>query len=262
MTLLVGAIFPSEELLGPFIPSALRQLSPQTGVIIAADSRWTFPSGRTEDGAVKVFGVHANGLGAYAGSAAAGEDVIIRLSTDALAGDTIEEFTSRVRSIIADAWLAHQPNEDGLEILFGYSQPSGYAWLGHFSSLDDFEPHHVPNLELIGPERATIHFAQALRAAVIENRERTKTTAQSISIDSSATLICAVINDVCELQTHEKVGGKILCAVTMFGLPRVLGFTRIGPGPSGISVDEIGLDSKEGQTLRPGFNYVPPSEDI
>ncbi len=260
MTLLVGAIFPSEELLERAVSRALRQLSNQIGLIIAADSRWTFPSGRPEDGAVKVFGVHANGLGAYAGSVAAGEDVIIGLSSEALSTTTMTEFTSRVRSIISRAWQAHQPNEDGLEILFGYSFASGMAWLGHFSSVDDFTPHEVRSMKVIGPESAVVHFKQALRAATIENMERAETSGQSISIDSSASLVVAVINDVCELQTHHGVGGKILCAVTMLGRPRGIGVTRLGPGASGITVEEIGLESSEGRTLRPGFEYVAPPE--
>ena len=262
MTLLVGAIFPWQHLLDSPTFRALKQLSPAGGVIIAADSRWTYPDGRTEDGAVKLFGVGTNAIAAYAGSAIAGEDAIIGLSTRMKVSSTLHDFTSQTQAIIAAAW-GHHPDshQDGLEVLLAYSYASGSAWLGHFSSTDDFAPHEDDDMTVIGPERARVHFQQRLRAAVVQNLEGAKSQTTSLSIDSWAGLIVAAINDACELRAHDTVGGRVLCGYTMLGRPQGLGVTRVSPRPSGPVVDEIGLDPGEARMVRTGWEYVPPADD-
>lgn len=262
MTLLVGAIFPWQGLLDSPIFRALKQLSPAGGAIIAADSRWTYPDGRTEDGAVKIFGLGTNAVAAYAGSAIAGEDAIIGLSTRLKVVRTLRDFTSQTQAIIASAWGHHpESHQDGLEVLLAYSYPSGLAWLGHFSSTDDFAPHEVDDMTVIGPERARVHFQQGLRAAVAQNLEGAKSRATSLSIDSWAVLIVAAINDACELRAHKTVGGRVLCGYTILGKPQGLGVTRVSPRPSGPVVDEIGLDHSKARTVRTGWEYVPPADD-
>ena len=261
MTLLVGTRFPWEDLRqwpgfrGLFAPWMA------DGIILAADSRWTFPSGRTEDGAVKLFGIGTNAIATYAGSVAAGEDAIIGLSTQLKGGEaTLAEWTSNVTAVIDAAWRQHQPNEDGLEVLLAYSYPSGGAWLGHFSSADGFSAHEVTDMITIGPERARLHFSQALRAATAQNMRSLETAANLLMIETAASLIVAALTDACELRADEAVGGKVLCAATMLGQPQGIGVTRLMPTPKGIRVDTLGLDAQRGQTLRRGFEYSPPPE--
>ena len=260
MTLLVGAHFPWEDLRRRPIFRSLATLPMADGIILAADSRWTFPDGRTEDGAVKLFGIAPNAIATYAGSAAAGEDAITGLSTRLEGGQaTIAEWSSHVATVIDDAWQRHQPNEDGLEILLAYSYPSGLAWLGHFSSANGFRPQEVTDIVTIGPETARLHFSQALRAAVAENTRSLKTTANLLMIEFEASLIVATLTDVCELRTDEAVGGKVLCAATILGKPQGIGVTRLMPTPGGVRVDELGLNPRRGQTLSKDFKYTPPS---
>jgi len=255
VTLLVGAIHSSG--LPGSIFQALSQVDTARGIILAADSRWTFPDGRTEGGAVKVFGIGPNGIAAYAGSAIAGEDAVIALAMKRPPARTLSEWTAGVKGIIIDAWRDHQPNDDGLEIFVCFSFKSGVAGLVHFSSTDGFIPQYVNDIAIVGPERTRTYFQQALRAAIAGNMERAKTTGVSVAIDSCAALIVAAVNDACELRVHRSVGGKILCAYTMLGRAQGVGVTRLSPSPHGIVVDEVGLES-EGQTIRKGFTYQPP----
>jgi hypothetical protein len=262
MTLLVGAMFPWRDLLDSPIFRALKQLSPAGGAIIAADSRWTYPDGRTEDGAVKMFGLGTNAIAAYAGSAIAGEDAIIGLSTKLKASPTVRDFTSQTQAIITSAWQDHdESHQDGLEILLAYSYPSGSTWLGHFSSADDFTPQEVDDTKVIGPQRAVTHFERRLREAVVQNLEAAKSQSVSLSIETWAAMIAAAINDACELRAHDTVGGRVICGYTMLGRPQGLGVTRVSPGPSGPVVDEIGLDHGEAKKVRTGWEYVPPADD-
>ena len=259
MTLLVGTRFPWEDLRQW---PGFRGLFPPWmagGSILAADSRWTFPSGRTEDGAVKLFGIGTNAIATYAGSVAAGEDAIIGLSTKLEGGEaTLTEWTSHVTAVIDAAWRQHQPNKDGLEILLAYSYPSGGAWLGHFSSVNGFSPHEVTDTITIGPEPARLHFSQALRAATAERMRSLQTAANLLMIEWAASLIVAALADVCELRADEAVGGRVLCAATMLGQPEGIGVTRLMPTPKGVRVDELGLDAQQGRTFRKGFAYTPP----
>jgi len=260
MTLLVGALYPWNHLSEYGIFRSLPEmLKPAAGVIIAADSRWTYPDGRTEDGAVKLFGVGSNALAAYAGSAIAGEDAIIGLSTQLKGGEaTLTEWTAHVTAVIDAAWQQHQPNNDGLEILLAYSYPSGSAWLGHFSSVDGFSPHEVTDMITIGPEPARQHFSQALRAATAESMRSPETAASLLIIETGAALIVATLTDVCELRADEAVGGKVLCATTILGQPQGVGVTRAMPAPDGVRFDELGLNAQQGRTVRLGFEYTPP----
>ena len=262
MTLLVGAMFPWRHLLDSPIFGALKQLHLAGGAILAADSRWTYPDGRTEDGAVKMFKLGTNAIAAYAGSGTAGEDAIIGLSTRLKASRTLRDFTSQTQAIIASAWGHHpESHEDGLEILLAYSYPSGLAWLGHFSSTDDFAPHEVDDMTVVGPQRARVHFQQGLRAAVAQNLEPAKSRATSLSIDSWAVLIVAAINDACELRAHKTVGGKVLCGYTILGRPQGLRAIRVSLTPSGPVADDIGFDHSQARTVRSGWKFVPPADD-
>lgn len=259
MTLIMGARYPWEDLRRRPIFRGLATLPMADGIILAADSRWTFPSGRTEDGAVKLFAIGTNAIATYGGSVAAGEAAIIGLSTRLKGGQaTLPEWTSHVTSVIDAAWQKHQPNEDGLEVLLAYSYASGCTWLGHFSSVNGFRPHEVTDMVTIGPEPARLHFTQALRAATAENTRSLQTAANLLMIESAASLIVAALTDVCELRADEAVGGRVLCAATMLGQPQGIGVTRLMPGPDGVRVDELGLDARQGQTLREGFEYTPP----
>ena len=127
--------------------------------------------------------------------------------------------------------------------------------------LADFAASIKIDLTVIGPERARVHFQQALRSAVAENLEGAKSRGTSMSIDSWAVLIVAAINDACELRAHNTVGGRVLCGYTILGKPQGLGVTRVSPTPSGPVVDEIGFDHSQGRTIRTGWRYVPPTDE-
>ena len=108
------------------------------------------------------------------------------------------------------------------------------------------------------PKPARLHFTQALRAATAENMRSLQTAANLLMIETAASLIVAALTDVCELRADEAVGGRVLCAATMLGQPQGIGVTRLMPTPDGVRVDELGLDARQGQTLREGFEYTPP----
>ncbi len=259
MTLLVGAVYPWKDLLKYPVFQALQLVQPARGVIIAADSRWTFPNGRTEDGAVKVFGIGTNSICAYAGSAIAGEDAIISLGKDLPTAHTMEEWTRQVQAQIRTTWEPHQPGNEELHILVGYSFPSGYAWLGHFSNEDDFQAREIDDLVVLGPEKACTFFRQTLRAmaAIILKRDL-KTEALGFSIETWAMQVAIAVNDTCEIQVHRSVGGKFMAGLTFLGKPQGVGVMGLDTSKPDALAEPLGLGGA-GQTLRPGFFFEAPS---
>jgi hypothetical protein len=261
MTLLVGAVYPWKHLLKYPVFQALQLVQPARGVIIAADSRWTFPEGRTEDGAVKVFAIGTNAICAYAGCAIAGEDAIIALGKEVPTARTMEEWTRKVQAQIRAAWEPHQPGNEQLHILVGFSFPSGYAWLGHFTNDDDFQAHEVDDLVVLGPEQACTFFRQTLRAmaATILNRDL-QSEALSMSIETWAMQVAVAVNDTCEIQAHPSVGGRFMSGITFLGEPQGLGVMRLDMSSPDSQAEQLGVGGA-GQTVRSGFFWDAPPPD-
>lgn len=259
MTLLIGTVFPWSDLLERLNPPLVRGIleSGPRGVIVVADSRWTYPSGESEDGAVKVFGVHENGVAGYAGLAIAGEEAMKALSADEPVFEAPDEWCAWAENTVRDAWQSHQPNDAGLEVVYGFSFESGAALLWRFSSRSDFKAQLVNDRVVVGPEAARIHFEQALRAATIQTFSAVEKgqTALSLGIDSWATLIVAVVNDVVKFESDPTVGGKLLCTVSIIGKNAGRSISVIGP--DGKYVDTITL-GRGGKTQLDGVKFIPP----
>jgi hypothetical protein len=198
-----------------------------------------------------MFAIGTNGLAAYAGSAAAGEDAIAGLSTRLERTHTIMQFTSATQRIILDVWRAYQPNRDGLEIIFGFSNPSGMAWLGHFSSVDDFALREVDDMAIIGPEPAQVHFSQALRAIVAENAGQIDKRAFSYSVGTMASMVMGAVHDACELGAHENVGGRIVGGWSHLGKVDGGGLMRARVSAGELVVENLGIPPEQAKMVQP-----------
>ncbi len=256
MTLLVGAVFPWPELADRLPAFGIaRRLGNPAGIIIAADSRWTYPDAHHEDGAAKVFGLGNNGIMGYSGPAGIGENVLIGLSQKLRRTSSKKEFAEECSRLILEATGGDLV--DGLEILVGFSEPAGDAYLFRFSFADDFSGVDA-TFEVIGADISSRYFRQALTSHLIDVGGTLK-KGQSINLDMTSwgTLFAAIINEIGEFGIDVKVGGAVMCATTTRGNSRGWGVTRVSKGgPDGFIVDEIGLQGG-GKTVRDGWEYTP-----
>lgn len=260
MTLIVGAVFPWSDLLKSPGFRAAAQLGIPRSVILAADSRWTYPSGKTEDGAVKLFGVGEPCIVAYAGGAAAGEDAIGALSTKLGRRRTIEEFAVMIREILQEAWRAHPHKEDDLDILFGLSVADGRTWLAHFSAADRFVPHTVDDMMVIAPTAAAQHFRKVLQEGTDELCANASRQAVSLTVETWAAILMATVKETCESRVDPAVGGAITCGYTALGQVRGQGAVRVDFDSGKPRAKELGLHPLEGKTVRKQWEYHPPDE--
>jgi len=260
MTLIVGALFPWDELLkSPRFQIALQRELPQSA-IIAADSRWTWESGKTEDGAVKLFGIGEPCIVAYAGNAGAGENAFAALSTKLGRTQTVEEFANMIRDILVGAWRDHPYKDDELDILFGLSMTDRSAWLGHFSASDGFMPHAIEDMKVIGPAAARRYFREALRDGTREVLADASMRAVSPDVVTWATRLMDTVRETCEKQADAAVGGDVLCGHTTLGKARGQGGVRVDVESGKVRAKEIGLHPREGKTVRKFWEYRPPDE--
>ena len=260
MTLIVGALFPWQELLkSPGFQIALQRGLPQSA-IIAADSRWTYESGKKEDGAVKLFGIVEQCIVAYAGGALAGEAAAAALSTKLGLAKTVGESADMIHNVLVEAWRPQPYKHNGLEVLFGVSMVDGGAWLGHFSASDGFMPHAIEDMKVIGPEAARQHFTEALRDGTREVLADASRRAVELDVVSWASRLMATIKETCESHVDDTVGGDVLCGHTTMRKVRGQGAVRIDIEAGKLRAKEIGLDPREGKTVRTHWEYRPPEE--
>ena len=260
MTLIVGALFPWDDLLESPAFQAAVQPGIARSVILAADSRWTWESGKTEDGAVKLFAIGEPCIVAYAGGAAAGEDAFAALSTKLGLTKTVEDFANMIREVLVEAWRP-QPNKDyGLEILFGLSMTDRRAWLGHFSASDGFMPHTIEDMKVIGPAAARQYFRAALLDGTREVLADASMRAISPDVVTWATRLMDTVRETCEKQADAAVGGDVLCGHTTLGNACGQGAVRVDVESGKVRAKEIGLHPREGKTFRKFWEYRPPDE--
>lgn len=258
MTLIVGALFPWKDLLkSPGFQVALQMRMPRS-VVLAADSRWTLPSGKAEDGAVKLFGIGEPCIATYAGGVAAGEDAIAALSTKLGRTRTYEEFATTIQEILVESWRTQAHKAGGLEVLFGVSTADRRAWLGHFSESDGFSPHAVEDMKIVASAAATQHFRNALDEGTREVLDNASRRAISLSVEFWAAALMATIKETCESEVDPTVGGNIVCGHTTLGEVRGQGAMRVTFHASGPRAKELGVHPLEARTLRKHWEYHPP----
>lgn len=258
MTLLVGAAFPWQGLLEHRVFRAAAQLGLQRGVILAADSRWTRPSGTVEDDAVKLFAVGNNGLAVYAGNVAAGEDAVKELS-GALPGTLVgsyDEMSGLATQALQRAWAPYMEVGGALYVLLAASDRDGGWCLIKFSHEDDFQAHSLTDVHVLGPEAASRRFAEVLGEITKQGLAGPN---YDVSLEGWATRVATALCDTCEAQADVTVGGKVLCGITSGGKAQGHGLYRIGEDSTGFKVERVSVDPSEARTLRPWWKYYPPT---
>ena len=260
MTLIVGALFPWKRLLeSPGIQVALKAGMPPS-VVLAADSRWTLPSGKHEDGAVKLFGIVEPCIATYAGGVAAGEDAFAALATKLGRTRTYEELAAMIQEILAESWRTQAHKAGGLEVLFGISAADGRAWLGHFSESDGFSPHAVEDMKIIASAAATQHFRNALEEGTREVLDNESKRGISLDVEYWASALMTTIDETCESKVDPTVGGNITCGRTALGKAHGQGTIRVTFPASGPRAKELSVDLRKARTLRKHWKYRPPDK--
>jgi len=252
MTLLVGVPFPWDSLLQRDVFRVVAELGFQfhRGVILAADSRWTRPSGARVDDAIKIFGIGTNGLAAYGGNVPIGEDAIKELSVHlpGRAVATIDEMNAVITQALQTVWARYSVFCDRqLHVLLGLSDAHGGCWLGRFSHQDDFRAHPLTDIELIGPEPAKNHFRQVFDKIV---EQQFAGGSYSLEVRSWAGLVATALHDTCEREADVLVGGKILYGVTSGGEAEARGFARVRAGLHGPITEHLTVHPLQARTLR------------
>jgi len=262
MTLVVGAVFPWETLRRHQVFMLVAELGfeIQRGVILAADSRWTRPSGARQDDAVKMFQLDANKLAAYAGSVAAGEDAIQELSVRLRARTdlTADEMNSLTRQSLQTVWARYAVLGGQLHLLLAASAREGGCWLTRFSDDDGFCAHPVADMELVGPEPAKDHFRRML-GEIVEHELASRN--YSLLPVSWANIVAMALYDTCEKQADALVGGKIMCGVTSAGEAKGQALYRLRPERMDLGAQQLTVDPQQAHTLRKWWKYRPPAGD-
>lgn len=261
MTLIVGALFPWGELLkSPGFQLGV-QLGVRRGVILAADSRWTYDSGETVGSAVKLFKIGESCIAAYAGGVAVGEDTIAALSTRLDEARTVQEFADMAQEILLDAWREHPLKGSGLEILLGESAGDGGAWLHHFSASDEFRPRYVEDMKVVAPPGAVQRFAKALEDITREALADPSKRAVSLRVESWAMMLQIAVKITGESEVEPGVGGGTLCGYTTLGKAHGQTVARVHPKSGGaFKVEELGIHPLEARMLRSHWKRRPPRE--
>lgn len=261
MTLIVGAVFPWRDLLkSPAFQLAVQLGKFPRGVILAADSRWTYESGETVDNAVKLFKIRDSCIGAYAGGVDVGEDAIAALSTRLEEARTVEEFADMAQEILLDAWRAHPLEGDDVEILLGVSAADGEAGLRHFCASDGFEPCYVEDMKVVAPPDAVRQFKKVLEDVTREALADPSKRAVSLRVESWAMMLQIAVKITCESEVESGVGGGTLCGYTTLGKARGQTVARLHPKSGGeFKVEELGIHPLEARMLRNHWKRRPPS---
>lgn len=220
MTLAVAARFPWPGLVDTW-PEDLRKIMdtvpgfrPQPGIVMVADSRWTFPvRGTYEDGAVKLTRVTPSALAVYAGDTATGPRAIGRLTDEleSLARATPAKVARLARQSLQSAWRQYAIQDSALQVLLGlYDGDSGFH-LWRYSHDDGFLPRESDGIGTIGSDAGRIAFWEELRAQVRRKVDIPLSQAPfRADLEEWGTIIAIAVHQTCRGQLDRTVGGPML----------------------------------------------------
>lgn len=165
MTLSIGIKYPVKQL------NRLLEQGDVTAeaIVLASDSRWTYPNGHCEDYGTKLFQLGSDAGAVYAGKSALGELCLTGLRNrlkaqqvprssyfQKIAQQTFQEVYKQVSKGIPQS-------ERVLYMLLGVCESSGKAELYQFRFDIDFEPERVKGIQAIGCQPPVMIFRKTLK---------------------------------------------------------------------------------------------------
>ncbi len=223
MTLGVAAVFPWPELVRSLpvnVRLAIEQIPstrPSPGIVLAADSRWTWEkSGRFDDGAVKLFRLASHAIGIYAGDAVVGHRAIAQI-TDELGrqhGCEPTKFRRVVRESTYSVWRRFADKDSRLQMCIAFYHPSSGLILWKVDDQTGFRPEEWDGVQTIGSKPGRIAFFEALNAEK-ERRAKIPLTKQAFgySWEDAAMMIAQAMREASDGIKDKYVGGKMLVGV-------------------------------------------------
>ncbi len=233
MTLAIGIKYPVKQL------NRLLKQGDVTAeaIVLASDSRWTYPDGQCEDYGTKLFQLGGDAGAVYAGLSALGESCLTELR-DRLRGQKVlcsSYFQEIAQQTFQEVYIQVSKkipySERVLYILLGVCESSGEAELYRFKFDTDFEPERLTEIQAIGCQVPGMIFKKSLkheldrqvREELSSRRRHHKDLADLKKLGLAAPIpitpyhIAMIagysLNTIVESKVSDLVGGKLQCAV-------------------------------------------------
>jgi len=206
-------------------------------IVLASDSRWTYPDGQCEDYATKLFQLASDAGAVYAGVSALGELCLTGLR-DRLRGQKApcSSYFQRLaqhtfQEVYEQATKGIPHNKRVLYMLLGICDASGQAELYRFKYNADFRPERLAGIQAIGCQAPAMIFGKLLRHELkrqigeglsFRHRHRKvlaglKNSGFVVPIPITPYHIAMIagyaLNTIVESKISDFVGGRLQCAV-------------------------------------------------
>jgi len=269
MTLAIGIKYPVKQL-----NRLLKQgsVTPEA-IVLASDSRWTYPDGHYKDYGTKLFQLGDDTGAVYAGSSALGELCLTGLRNtfrnQKLRCSFFQEIAQQTFKEVYNQYSKEIPySKRVLYILLGICKPSGEAELYRFRFDTDFEPERLTEIQTIGCREPRMIFEKSLKHELdrqvrkeLSSRRRHREDLAylnklglKISIPITPYHIAMIagcsLNTIVESGVSIRVGGKLQCAVItkedgfhLLSLAHTIDPTNKGPGFTKATIQQSKLET-------------------
>lgn len=262
MTLGIAALFPWLGLVESW-PESVRliinsspKFRPPPAIVMVADSRWTYSTGRDfDDGAVKLVAVSNRALAIYAGDTIIGPRSLGRLTEELQSAgpERPSKMVRLARGCFQAAWRRFCVTDSKLQVCLGTYDPSSGLHLWRFEDSDGFRPREATGIETIGSTKGRAHFWEEVRER-IEDRVGTPLTEAAFSnhIEQWGSALPLAAWNTCTSQVDSTVGGPILIAYLTPGGIQGRSLHTLDPLAAQQTTDQLTLsrDQAEAFSLR------------